>query len=472
MATITSAGVGSGLDLEAIIQATLDAENLPKLQKFQEKEQTLSFELSAIGAIKSSLSSLDDTIEKLADIENFNKRTSTVTQPASGDLISVSASADSTPGDFDIEVMQLAQGSRAVSSPGLFTAPEDVISATGGNLTFEAGAKSFSVNVAAGATLEEIRQAINDSNDNFGVSVNIINTGTEAKLVITSDETGTGNDLIISNDNAELDNISTHKFGEVTTGPGTGGLAIAVADQAQDAIIEVDGISISSESNTFKDAIQDSTITVLKESVDNETARLSIDVDKGSVEETIGEFITAFNNVMQTIDYHTQIGAPLNGDSSMRGLKNQLIQTLSNTVTGAGGYETLFDVGLGLNKEGNLEKSSLVRSLSDALSENYDDVGAVFAGTDGIATSFAGVLDNYLESDGAFQFRQDALNADLKQLENDRENHTYRMEQLEVTLREKYSALDVLIANMQSQSSYLAAQLANLPGFTRPSSSS
>jgi flagellar hook-associated protein 2 len=469
MATITSAGVGSGLDLESIIQATLNAEDLPKMQSFQQKETNLNIELSAVGAVKSSLSSFEDIIEKLADIENFNKRTATATQPESGDLISVSATSDATSGNFDIEVIQLAQGSRAVSADGVYSDPSDVVSASGGNLTFGAGAKSFTVAIAAGATLEEVREAINDASDNFGVSVNIINTGgatPSSKFVFTSDETGTGNDLTVTSDTAELDAISTTAFGG-----GAGGLTIAAEDVAQDAMIEIDGILVSSDTNTFRDSIQDVTITALKESEAGETAKLSVDVDKDGVESLIEEFITSFNNVIGTIDYHTESNGGLYGDSTMRSLANGLVNTLSSTITGAGGYQTLYDVGIGLSKEGLLEKDSLVRSLNDALSENYDDVGTIFAGPDGIASQFESFLENYLDSSGALQSRQDSLNADLRDLEDDVANHEYRMEQLEITLRQQYSALDALIAQMQSSSSYLQSQLASLPGFTSKSSS-
>jgi flagellar hook-associated protein 2 len=463
MPLITSAGVGSGLDLENIIQATVNAEDLPKLAKFEKKETELNVQLSSIGAVKSSLSSLDDIITKLADIDNFNKRVATITQPASGDLISVKTTSDSTPANFDVEVVQLAQGSRAVMADGLYTDPTDVVTASGGNLTFTAGSNNFAINLAAGATLDDLRTAINDATDNFGVTANIINDGTSSKLVLTSTITGTGNDLVITNDTAELNNVSTLANDGVTAG----GLAIALADQAQDAIIKVDGISISNDTNTFKDAIQDLTITALKASVDNETAQLVVDVDKSGVESTIEEFITAFNNTIDTIDYHTSEQGALNGDSAMRGLKNQLINTLSSVVTGAGNFETLYDVGLGLSKDGHLEKDPLVRSLNDALTESYDDVGTVFAGTDGIASQFATLLDNYIETDGALKYREESIGGQLRQLETDKANHTYRMDQLEFRLRKQYSSLDVLIAQMKSVGSFLEGQLSNLPGFSK-----
>lgn len=463
MALITSAGVGSGLDLESIISATINAENMPKLQRFEKAKTRLNVELSGLGAVKASLSALDDVIKKLADVKNFTKRTSTVTQPASGNLISVSSNENATPGNFNIKVTQLAQGSRAMTN-GAYTATTDVVSTTAGQLTVGAGDKSFVVDVAAGATLEELRTAINSATGNFGISANIVNTGgatPEAKLVLTSTVTGDGNDLTITNDNAELDNVSTVAFAG-----GAGGLTIAATDQAQNAIIEVDGIAVTSATNKFTDAVQDLTITALKLSENDEKAKLTVDYDKTGVEKLVEKFIEAYNNAVGTLSYHTKPGAALYGDSSMRSLKTQLTNTLSTKVAGAGGFETLFDVGIGLKKDGTLEKSSLVRSVSEALTDSFADVGTIFSSEGGVAKSFQSLLKNHLDTDGTFKFRQNNLNQSLKDLENDKASHEYRMSQLEVRLRAQYANLDVLIAQMQSTGSYLTQQLANLPGFT------
>ena len=155
MPLITSAGIGSGLDLESIISATVSAENTPKMNAFVAKEESLQVELSAIGEIKSALSKLQDTIEKLADPDNFNKRIATIKQPTSddGDLISVTPTSDISPGDFNIEVVELAQGSRATSNDGLFASTDDVVTASGGTLSFAAGDKSFDLTLDAGACL-------------------------------------------------------------------------------------------------------------------------------------------------------------------------------------------------------------------------------------------------------------------------------------------------------------------------------
>ncbi|NHH91322.1 flagellar filament capping protein FliD [Pseudoalteromonas sp. MB47] len=466
MPLITSAGVGSGLDLESIISASVSAENTPKMAAFTEKEEALQVELSSLGEVKSAMSKLQDTIEKLADEDNFNKRTANIKQPTSddGDLISVTPTSDITPGNFNIEVVELAQGSRATSNAGLFTSTDDVVSASGGTLSFAAGDKSFDLTLDAGATLADLRDAINDSDDNFGVTANIINTGTESKLVLTSSVSGTGNDLVITNDNAELDNVST-----TANGGGAGGLAIATDDQAKDAVIKVDGIEITNDTNTFKDAVQDMTIVAKRQSVDGEAAKLSVEFDRSSVTKLVDELITNYNNLIGQIGLQTRIGKPLNGDATIRSFDSQLVNTLSTQLTDAGPFSSIFDIGLGVDKDGYLEKSSLVRSLNEAMDENFDDIGKAFAGENGIATKFEELLSNYVDKNGIMKQRENSLNQQLDELEDDVANHEYRMESLEARLREQYAGLDVLLAQMQSTQTYLSAQLSSLPGFTKSS---
>ncbi|MCF2863455.1 flagellar cap protein [Pseudoalteromonas sp. CO325X] len=471
MPLITQAGIGSGLDLESIISASIEAENVPKMQKFIQKDERLQVELSSIGAVKSALSKLKDTMEKLSDPDNFNKRLADISQPPSGDIISVSPSSDITPGNFDVQVQQLAQGSRAMSAANAFADNTAVVSASGGTLSFGAGDKSFDVTLDAGATLSDLRDAINDSDTNFGVTANIINTGSEAKLVLTSNETGSGNDLVITNDNAELDAVST-----VANGGGAGGMSIAAGDEATDAKITVDGIEIVNDSNVFKDAVQGMTITAKQVSEAGESAGINVSVDRESVSKLVNKFIEDYNNLVGTIAYHTsydetrQVG--LRGDATMRSLGDQLVSTLSSELTDAGPFTSIFDIGLGVDDKGYLEKSSLVRSLDEAMDTNYDDIGKAFAGENGVAKKLDELLGSFVDSGGILKTREEDINNQIDDLEEDVIDHQYRMDELEKRLRKQYSNLDVLLAQMSSTQQYLGAQLASLPGFGGGKSSS
>ncbi len=464
MPLITSAGVGSGLDLESIIKASVDAERLPKLQSFAAKEESLKVELSSIGEVKSAISKLKDTFEELADLDNFGKRTASIRQPSVGDVISVTPTSEISTGNFNISVERLAQGSRAVSANAAFSSVNDVVTASGGTLSFAAGSNSFDLTVAAGATLEELRDAINASEDNFGLTANIINTGGAegSKLVLTSKISGDGNDLTITSDTSEMDALTT-------TAPG--GMTIANDDKAQNAIINVDGLKVQSDTNTFKDAVQDMTIKALAISENDsgtlEEAKVTIDFDRDSVTKLVDDLIANYNNLIGQIGLQTRPGKGLNGDSSMRSLSDQLISTLSSSIDGAGPFETIFDIGIGVDKKGYLEKSSLVRSLNEAMDENFDDIGTAFAGQSGIAKKMEELLGNYVDSDGLLKERENSLNAELKNIEQDVIDHEERIESFEAGLRQKYAGLDVLLAQMQQTQAYLGAQLSNLPGFTK-----
>ena len=310
--------------------------------------------------------------------------------------------------------------------------------------------------------MEDIRQAIN-SDSSSGISANIINTGTQTLLVIESAEAGAGNDLVITNNNAELDRLST-----VANDGGAGGLKIGAEDQAQDAIIEVDGIQISNTSNVFSNAVQGLTITAERQSETNETANVDVAFDREGVTEKIDEFISAFNNTIDMIGQQSSaVSSPLFGDATVRAIKDQLTNALTTTVSNAGDFETIFDIGLSLNENGKLEKQNVVRSLNEALDTNFSDIGKLFTNPGGIAEVFGTILDNYVDSSGVLKQRQDILNLQKDDLEDDRLNHQFRMEQLESSLRKKYASLDTLIASMRSSGDYLMGQLSSLPGFTQ-----
>ncbi|MCA1767119.1 MAG: hypothetical protein LC639_02665 [Idiomarina sp.] len=213
MPLVSSTGARSGLDLEGIINATLEAERVPKKNRLDQQEGRLQVELSAVGEMRSVLSKLQGASEKLTEGSLFSAMKASVRQPESGDAVTVESSENSSAGNFDIAVTQLAKGSRAVSADGAFASADDEVNTNDGALTFGAGDESFTLNIEACSSLEDIRNAVNSSEDNFGVTADIINTGTEAKLVFRSNVSGAGNDLTVTNDNAEFDAISTQANG-------------------------------------------------------------------------------------------------------------------------------------------------------------------------------------------------------------------------------------------------------------------
>ena len=237
--TIQSLGVGSGLALDDLVQQLLSAERQPKEERLNAKEERIEAEISGLGKIKSKLSDFKDAVDELRSDNGINGREPTISNPSEdNDVLSAEASNSALRGSYEIVVEQLASGSRITTDAGAFTSSSDPVLTSGtGSLTFDVGgSKSFTVNVSAGMSLTALREKINRADDNFGVTANIIDTGTGAgpRLVFSSSETGDGNDLVITNDTgaAELDRLSTVG--------GTNNISAANIESARNAIAYID----------------------------------------------------------------------------------------------------------------------------------------------------------------------------------------------------------------------------------------
>lgn len=458
MPLVSSLGARSGLDLEGIVSATLEAERVPKKNRLDQQEGRLQVELSAVGEMRSVLSKLQEASEKLTEGSLFSAMKGSVTQPESGDVVTVESSEKASAGNFDIAVTQLAKGSRAVSADGAFASADDEVNTNAGALTFGAGDESFTLNIEAGSSLEDIRNAVNSSEDNFGVTADIINTGTEAKLVFRSNVSGAGNDLAVTNDNAEFDTISTQ-----ANGGGAGGMSIAAADKATDAIIEIDGIQATNDTNTFEDVIQGSTITAVKETEGAETAQLSIARDDAGVKTSIDKFVKAYNSAVASLSEIGGENSMLQGDATVRSLKGQLNSVLTSTF---GDEQTLFDLGFGMDNDGKLQQENPVTSVSEILENDPSALESVIGGENGLAARMESLIGGYVDAGGSLESRKDSINSSLDRVAESREALELRMESMEETLRSKYQALDSLVGQLQSRGNSVSAQLANLPGFT------
>lgn len=453
--SITSLGVGSGLDLESLVSSLVSTEKTVKLNNYNSRKSDLNVELSAVSAIKSKISAFQTNVQKLNSVSDFQQRTASITQPDSGDIISMTTDETSAPGSYNISVETIAKGSRSMSQVGAFTSADDVVSATGGNLTFTAGSESFSLSVTANMTLAELREAINDDDNNFGVTANLIDTGSDVRLVLTSDVTGSGNDLVVTNDDASLAAVSSD-------------MTIGANDNASSARIWVDGLQVDSDTNTFENVISGVTIKALAES-NGETAKASVETDKEAVRGLLDSFVSSYNEVLSIFDEATQTGAALNGDSFVRNLESQLSRTLMTQFANTGDFETIFDLGIEMDNDGLLSIDS--SKLDEAMDAGYDDIATMFADENGIASLLDGLLEPYVQSAGILDKRKDSIQEQITSTEESIEAFNYRMDQYELTLRKQFGAMDTAVASLSAQGAYLSAQLSSLPGFSSSSNS-
>jgi len=475
--TIQSLGVGSGLALDDLVQQLLTAERQPKEARLNAKEERIEAEISGLGQIKSKLSDFKDAVDELRSDNGINGREPTITNPSEDDdVLSAEASNSALRGSYEVVVEQLAAGSRITTDAGAFTSSSDPVLTSGtGSLTFDVGgSKSFTVDVTAGMSLTALREKINNSEDNFGVTANIIDTGTGAgpRLVFSSSETGTGNDLVINNDTgaAELDRLST-------TG-GTNNISAANIESARNAIAYIDGIEVQSSSNEFENTIQNVSFEVNEISPkdgagDFLATKLSIGFDKEGLDKKIRDFVDNYNSLIDEIKTLTRYGeseleddGALAGDSLLRGIQSGLASIAGGSVSSSalGG---LFQIGIEFDNDGKLEIGTTDFGLGsgedrfeDALEDNFDEIAKLFTDPDeGIATRLYDFSKEYTSFSGLISLRERAAKDDREDLFDERETLELRMLNYEEILRDKYLNLDQTVAQLNQTGSALLASL-------------
>ncbi|WP_316674112.1 flagellar filament capping protein FliD [uncultured Tolumonas sp.] len=459
MVAITSAGAGSGIDMESIISASVSAKRSQLQQPVVKQQVAAQTTLSGVGQLKSAISTFTSVLDDLSAAGAFNKRNVTITQSTDDPILKVETKTGASNGQYNITVNKLAKTSR---QEGIFDSSTTALATTDGQLTFSAGGKQFTVDVKAGDTLQNIRKSINASGDNFGLSANIINTSDgKAKLVIDSGVSGDGKDLSITSSNSELNIFAT----------GAVGTKMAQTQAASSAEIDVDGNTLKSDTNIFDDSVQDLKITLLRTS-DKDTSgnflsnKVDISTDKTAIQSMVQKFINGYNTLIDSSNalgkrnsmvagVNQNDGGELAGDSTPRIITNFLSSSVSAASTLSTSFSTIFEVGVKMDNKGKLSLDST--KFSDALDKNYDQVVALFGDSTGVAGSMSTGLKEYTKTGGLLSQRQDSLNTSLRTIAQKESDITAQVTKYEASLRKTYGNLDALVTKMNKSASSLSA---------------
>ncbi len=439
---ISAPGVGSGLDVGSIVDQLMALERRP-LNRLESSKQDLQVQLSAFGTLKSSLASFQTALSDLKTLNAFE-----VYQAVSADETAFTATSDSTAatGSTDIQVISLAEahkmGSLAIADTGTTT-----LGGAGDQVTFTVNGNAFTVN-GGGMTLSQLRDAINTAPDNTGVSATIIteNSGSN-RLVLTSTATG--------NTNA----INLAFTGTLGTDLGL----TDINDPLQlDSQLLVDGLyTITRSSNTISDAI--SGITLNLKGVTTADVQLSVSRDSVSVTESVQAFVDAYNALQTTIDSLSGEGNDLEADNTLRSIENQ-IKNVFNTPPGTinSSFTYLSEVGVAFQRDGKLSLDS--DALQKAIDSDFAGMAELFANDDqGYLFRVDSLVSTFVQTDGLIGARQDGLNTRIDTVGQRILDMEYRLELREQGLLSKFTALDVLMGQLQGTSAFLTQQLASLP---------
>ncbi|MFN7353296.1 MAG: flagellar filament capping protein FliD [Burkholderiales bacterium] len=479
MSGLSVPGIGSGLDINSLVERLMAVERQP-LTALATKKGMIESKISALGQIRSSLDALKTAAQRMTTQDKLLTLKTTV---ADTSIATVSTSNSATPASFSLEVEQLASAQK-LSSPEFASASSSLGNAAG-SVTIEFGTYSagiytlnpdraaFTVNVEADKmTPEGIRDAINQANKE--VSASLVNSGTGVMLVLTNAKTGANQHMRLTvsdpdgnnSDNAGLSQLAYNPAASVGNGKN---MSERVA--AQDARVKIDGISITSRTNTLDQSIAGLTISLLKTNDDSPTT-MTTTRDDSQVKTAVNSFITAYNNLNKLVrdltkyDATKKEAAILNGESTVRNVLSQVRGLLSRQY-GSTSLTTLSELGITTQSDGSIRLDAT--KFDSAFSSKRDAVVALFTqstgGTEG--DGFAGTVEDLITSltdnNGLLDARTDGLNASLKNLNSKEDQIEARLSQIEQRYRTQFVTLDRNLNSLQSLSAYLQQQLASIP---------
>lgn len=449
--SISAAGIGSGLDLEGLIQQLLAAEGQPARLRLNQREAKLQTRLSAFGQFRSALEQLRTSLASLKDPARFTVRTATA---ANQDLLSATATADAAPGVHDIEITRLATSHKLASTP--VASPGTTVGS--GTLTIAVGGSAFSVVIdSAAPTLADIRNAINAAPDNTGVTATFITANDGVRLVLTARATGFANTLSVTQSGGD------GGLAALAYDPGNGIANLTELEAATDAQVIIDGFTHDSADNQIADAVTGLTLQLLAAAPGSPTT-LTVGDDSEASSSLVTDFVTAYNAVIKTLkdltNYNaaTKVAGPLLGDPTLRGFLSALRNEVVGPVATGGEFRALFEIGLTTGVDGTLTVDS--GRLGEAMADGYSAVAALFGATDaGVARRLDALLAGFLEDEGIIDARTDGIQSGIEDLAGAREALDRRLEQVEQRLRNQFTALDTLVARFRSTGDFLARQL-------------
>ena len=470
--SISSAGIGSGLDVTSLVGRLMEVERLP-LIALQTQASTYNSKLSTLGRLQSNYGALRDKANALVSTTLWSGTTASASDDSA---IKVSTASTAAAGNYSIGVQKLAIG-QSVTGTALASANTRVGT---GTLTIELGhygsgvpAADFTANpeaatlaVAVGetdATLAGLRDKINSAN--ASVVASIVTDSSGARLSLRSRSTGAENAFRISA-------IETVDDGDTATGLSALAFDATQASSpmqrtavAGNAELTVNGLAITSASNTLNNVVDGLTMTLQKTTTD--PVQVNVKADNAAVKTAITDFVAAFNTLAGYIHAQTAFnsdnntGGSLQGDQSTLGMQSQLRAVLNNSSTASSVWGRLSDIGIGLKADGTLDISAT--KLDNAL-ENPTELRKLISadgsgdGNSGIVRRFKRLADDTLGANGALDARTTGLRSSVSRNSKSQEKAQKRLDQTESRLRRQYTSLDTTMARLTATSTYVRQQ--------------
>lgn len=476
MATISSAGIGSGLDVNSIVSQLVALEKQP-LKTLAVKATNVQAQLSAFGQIQAQFAVLADVANRISVPATWGSRNASSSN-VSAATVTATASAIAT--SFRLDVDALAQ-QQSVSSAAL---PVDTVPGAG-TLTLQLGswntgvvpptfaagtAASVNVTVEATDTISAIASKINAAN--AGVVATVFNDGTNERLLLQSKNTGAAAGFRLQSADPALAGLVFDP--ELNSGTGMDAVGIPV-QYGQDAKARINGLAVTSASNTLTNNIPGVTIKLAATTTTGygtpgevkTPITMTVSEDVTPAVKNVNDFVAAYNALNKTLadltkyDAATKTAGLFQGDSSVVGLQNVLRNMLGSSSEG-GTYQRLSDVGLERQLDGSL---TINTAKLGAAANNGTALQQLFTVnnnnplTDGFALKFKALGRGVLNSAGLVTTKSKALQDALASNTKEQTKVNDHAALVEARLRKQYSALDSQMGKLTALNAYVAQQV-------------
>ena len=472
--SISSAGIGSGLDVSNIISSLMAVEQRP-LTKLQTVATTMQTKLSAFGQMQSFVSSLRDAASQLRTAGSYAATTAT-----SSDALSVGASSTTAamPGVYTVSVSALASTQSTVSAAGQFATGADVVG-TGsitislgtwntGQTAFTAKTGSTDVVIPIGATentLAGIRDKINASK--AGVSATLVTDAGGTRLALQSSSTGATSGFRVTVADADTNNTDALGLSRLAFDPPSATVGTTLAQAARNTAATINGIAVETSGSVLADVVDGITFSLSR--VTTSPVTVSVARNTESIKSLMTGFVGSYNALASFLssatsyDASTKKAALLQGDATASSLQNQLRAQVGQPGTASAAFGTLSDVGLEFQKDGRLKvnDAKLTAALAKLpeLTTAMTRVDLADPGSNGFAAKLTAWADKLLASDGSLTGKTKSIQSQIVSNEKDQARLGDRLTAIEARLRSQYTALDKTMSNANALSKYVNQQI-------------
>lgn len=449
MATISSPGLASGLDVKGIVSQLVALERAP-LQALQSNAASIKSKLSVFGSIKSAVAGLGEAAKKLSDPAMWDGIKASTSNAAG---VTVSASSSATPGRMSLQVTSLATAQSAVS--GVLNTASGL---GAGVLTFtSASGQQTSITVGEDADSPAQIAAQINADRSLGVSATVLSDASGSRLLFSSRETGAANTFTVSVTGGNSDGLQRLAFSGAPTSPMT------QVQPGANARFTINGVALESASNTVRETVPGLTFGLLQAGA---TADISVSTDTDGARRAIQSFVDAYNSVNSIITSTTsfneesKVGGTLQGDSTARGIQTAL-QGMLRSVTPGGEFVRLSDIGITFQRGGGLQVDA--SKLDSAMSGKLGEIKKLFADDRGtpMEDGFGLKVSRFATglSEGLISSRQASLQSSVARNEREQTRVADRVARQEARLLAQYNALDARVGSLNGLAAFVSQQV-------------